>query len=51
MSENQGSLAQRVDSFDGQTIVIGGEPAFELGNYLGSGAAGVCVRRGTQPRR
>mmetsp|Transcript_3667 Transcript_3667/g.11506 ORF Transcript_3667/g.11506 Transcript_3667/m.11506 type:complete len:562 (-) Transcript_3667:96-1781(-) len=41
MSANQRNLAQRVDSFDGQTIVIGDEPAFELGNYLGSGAAGV----------
>lgn len=46
MSDDNAVLARRVDSFDGQVIVVDGEPAYELGNYLGAGAAGVCVLRG-----
>ena len=32
---------RQVDRYDGQTISINGVPAYELGNYLGGGAAGV----------
>lgn len=43
------SLSRKVDSFDGQTITIDGKPAYELGGFLGGGAAGVvyevCVAR------
>ncbi len=30
-----------VSNYDGQTIFIDGAPAYELGNYLGGGVAGV----------
>jgi 5'-AMP-activated protein kinase catalytic alpha subunit len=32
---------RKVDSYDGQLIKVNGEPAYELGNYLGGGVAGV----------
>mmetsp|Transcript_34708 Transcript_34708/g.55579 ORF Transcript_34708/g.55579 Transcript_34708/m.55579 type:complete len:305 (+) Transcript_34708:138-1052(+) len=32
---------RRISKYDGQSIHIGGKTAFELGNYLGGGAAGV----------
>lgn len=32
-----------VDRYDGQMIYIHNQPAFELGGYLGGGAAGVYV--------
>ena len=32
---------RQVDKYDGQTISICGVPAYDLGNYLGGGAAGV----------
>lgn len=35
------SLYRKVDSFDGQTITINGKPTYELGSFLGGGAAGV----------
>lgn len=35
------SLSRKVDSFDGQTITVDGKPCFELGGFLGGGAAGV----------
>ncbi len=35
------SLYRKVDSFDGQTITINGKPSYELGSFLGGGAAGV----------
>lgn len=30
-----------VESFDGQTITVDGKPCYELGGFLGGGAAGV----------
>ncbi|CAN0429830.1 unnamed protein product [Hapterophycus canaliculatus] len=35
------SLYRKVESFDGQTITIDGKPSYELGSFLGGGAAGV----------
>lgn len=35
------SLYRKVDSFDGQTITVDGKPCYELGGFLGGGAAGV----------
>ncbi|CAN0215972.1 unnamed protein product, partial [Ectocarpus sp. 8 AP-2014] len=40
------SLYRKVESFDGQTITINGKPSYELGSFLGGGAAGV-VYEGT----
>jgi hypothetical protein len=34
-------LHRKVDRYDGQIVWIKGSPAYELGNYLGGGAAGV----------
>lgn len=34
-------FCRRVDSYDGQVLVVGGKPTYELGNYLGGGVAGV----------
>lgn len=34
-------FCRRVDSYDGQIIVVDGKPTYELGNYLGGGVAGV----------
>lgn len=39
--QHQRVLARRVDRYDGQAIYCGGRARFELGNYLGGGAAGV----------
>lgn len=38
---NARSLQRRVDRYDGQVIWIDGDACYELGNYLGGGAAGV----------
>lgn len=35
------SLYRKVDSFDGQIITIDGKHCYELGAFLGGGAAGV----------
>jgi hypothetical protein len=34
-------FCRRVDSYDGQVLTVEGNPAYELGNYLGGGVAGV----------
>lgn len=34
---------ERVDHYDGQAVYVDQELAYELGGYLGGGAAGVCV--------
>ncbi|GAX19504.1 hypothetical protein FisN_19Hh079 [Fistulifera solaris] len=34
-------FCRRVDSYDGQVLTVEGKPAYELGNYLGGGVAGV----------
>ena len=34
-------FCRRVDSYDGQVIYVEGKAAYELGNYLGGGVAGV----------
>ena len=34
-------FCRRVDSYDGQVIVVDQKPTYELGNYLGGGVAGV----------
>jgi serine/threonine protein kinase len=34
-------FCRRVDSYDGQVIVVDHKPTYELGNYLGGGVAGV----------
>jgi len=34
-------FCRRVDTYDGQVISVEGKPAYELGNYLGGGVAGV----------
>ena len=41
MLRGVGLESHSVERFDGQMIWIGGEVTFELGNYLGGGAAGV----------
>lgn len=40
MKERDG-FCRRVDDYDGRTIVVDGKAAYELGNYLGDGVAGV----------
>lgn len=40
------SLSRKVDSFDGQTITVDGKPCYELGGFLGGGAAGVVYEVG-----
>ena len=40
-------FCRRVDNYDGQTITVDGKDAYELGNYLGDGVAGV-VYEGTR---
>lgn len=34
-------FCRKVDSYDGQMLVVDGLPTYELGNYLGGGVAGV----------
>lgn len=34
-------MYRQVDSFDGQTITVDNKPCYELGGFLGGGAAGV----------
>lgn len=43
------SLYRKVDSFDGQTITINGKPSYELGSFLGGGAAGVVYEVCNRP--
>ena len=38
---NQRTWFRNVTQFDGQSLVVGGVPCYELGNYLGGGVAGV----------
>jgi len=33
-------ISRQIDKYDGQTIFVNGEVAYELGNYLGGGASG-----------
>lgn len=40
------SLYRKVDSFDGQIIMVDGKPCYELGGFLGGGAAGVVYEVG-----
>jgi hypothetical protein len=40
MKERDG-FCRRVDSYDGQVIVVDQTPTYEIGNYLGGGVAGV----------
>ena len=40
MSYGHGVLEIRVDKYDGQTVFAHRQPLYELGNYLGQGAAG-----------
>lgn len=42
------SLYRKVESFDGQTITINGKPSYELGSFLGGGAAGVVYEVGNK---
>jgi hypothetical protein len=39
----------QVDHYDGQAIFVDHELAYELGGYLGGGAAGVYVPRPASP--
>ena len=34
-----------VEKYDGQLVWINKQPEYELGNYLGGGAAGVVMKR------
>mmetsp|Transcript_11993 Transcript_11993/g.30415 ORF Transcript_11993/g.30415 Transcript_11993/m.30415 type:complete len:930 (-) Transcript_11993:1481-4270(-) len=34
-------FCRRVDTYDGQVIVVDNKPTYEIGNYLGGGVAGV----------
>jgi hypothetical protein len=34
-------FCRRVDTYDGQLVVVDGVPTYEIGNYLGGGVAGV----------
>lgn len=40
---NPSALVRRVDKYDGQIVTCDGQPAYELGSFLGSGATGVYV--------
>lgn len=40
MKERDG-FCRRVDTYDGQVIVVDQKPTYEIGNYLGGGVAGV----------
>lgn len=37
------TIQRRVSKYDGQTIWVDGSPAYEMGNFLGSGVAGSYV--------
>ena len=39
-ANNTARTPRRIDKYDGQTIFINNEVAYELGNYLGGGASG-----------
>ena len=39
-------MYRQVDSFDGQTITVDGKPCYELGGFLGGGAAAVVYEVG-----
>lgn len=36
-------VQRRVSKYDGQTVWVDGEPAYEIGNFLGAGVAGSYV--------
>lgn len=40
MKERDG-FCRRVDTYDGQVVVVDNKPTYEIGNYLGGGVAGV----------
>eukprot|EP00594_Rhizosolenia_setigera_P021067 CAMPEP_0178979886 /NCGR_PEP_ID=MMETSP0789-20121207/26150_1 /TAXON_ID=3005 /ORGANISM="Rhizosolenia setigera, Strain CCMP 1694" /LENGTH=874 /DNA_ID=CAMNT_0020670159 /DNA_START=533 /DNA_END=3157 /DNA_ORIENTATION=+ len=40
-TKERDGFCRRVDSYDGQIITVDGKRAYELGNYLGDGVAGV----------
>ena len=46
-AHHRDGFCRRVDSYDGQIIVVEGRPTYEVGNYLGGGVAGV-VYEGTR---
>lgn len=46
-AHHRDGFCRRVDSYDGQIIVVDGRPTYEVGNYLGGGVAGV-VYEGTR---
>lgn len=46
---NPSALVRRVDKYDGQVVTCDGQPAYELGSFLGSGATGVYVLGPTPP--
>jgi hypothetical protein len=37
-------FCRRVDAYDGSVLTVEGKPAYELGNYLGGGVAGVVYQ-------
>ena len=39
-AHHRDGFCRRVDSYDGQIIVVEGRPTYEVGNYLGGGVAG-----------
>jgi hypothetical protein len=41
MIKERDGFCRRVDAYDGSIIRVEGKPAYELGNYLGGGVAGV----------
>ena len=46
-AHHRDGFCRRVDSYDGQIIVVDSRPTYEVGNYLGGGVAGV-VYEGTR---
>jgi len=46
-AHHRDGFCRRVDSYDGQIVVVDGRPTYEVGNYLGGGVAGV-VYEGTR---
>ncbi|GKY96630.1 hypothetical protein MPSEU_000622600 [Mayamaea pseudoterrestris] len=41
MTKERDGFCRKIDDYDGQVITVEGQPAYELGNYLGGGVAGV----------
>lgn len=46
MKSSSAVMYRQVDSFDGQTITVDNKPCYELGGFLGGGAAGVVYEVG-----